>query len=557
MLRSLQIKNIAVIRSADIEMSGGFIALTGETGAGKSIIIDSIGLLLGSRAPRELIRTGEERASVTALFEAPASGTLGLLDEYGIECADGNLLLTRTVSSDGKSSARINGQTVTQAMLREVGKRLISIHGQHDNQMLMQKSSHIRLLDAYAETAEKLAGYAAIYSELRLTEKELESEKSDEAGKMRMRDMLTYQINEINGAKLKAGEEEELVSERGRLQNAEKIAKQTDFAYRALYASEKGAVTLIDKSAAAVSQLADVIPEAAGLAERLENFRYEIEDIATTLRSFSDTGEGDPTVRLDRIEGRLDMINKLKRKYGADIAGILKFRDDAADKLEKLEGAEERIGELSAKAKKLETDARSIAGEISSVRHRCAVKAAKEVCEVLQYLDMPGVKFEISVTPAGGLKPDGADDVEFLIAANPGEPPMPLAKIASGGELSRIMLSLKCVLSANDGISTMIFDEVDAGVSGKTSRKVGIKLKEIAKGVQVLCVTHSAQIASLADCHMLISKNEKDGRAETSVMALSDVGRIDEVARILGGINITELQREAAREMIDERHRLG
>lgn len=555
MIRSLQIRNIAVIRSADLEFGEGFTALTGETGAGKSIIIDSIGLLLGGRAAREIIRSGEERASVTALFEELPGETLGLLEGFGIECPDSTLLISRTVGADGRSSARVNGQTVTLPMLREITGGIISIHGQHDNARLMQRSSHIGMLDSYAGLSGRLEEYSALYRQYKDTLRELEELRISAADKMRLRDMLGYQINEINSAKLRAGEEEELSAERLRLQNAERIKKQTGFAYRALYGSEKGSVSLLlGRSATAIGGLAGMIEGAAELAARLEGFRYEIEDIALTVRDYSDVGEGDPTARLDKIEGRLELISRLRRKYGADIPAILAHRDEAAGRLESLETSDARAEELTVRLAELEKAARKIASAISDVRREAARRAAREVCDTLAYLDMPGVKFEIRLTSGTALRPDGIDEAEFFIAANPGEPPVPLIKTASGGELSRIMLALKCVLSANDGIPAMIFDEVDAGVSGKTARRVGVKLKSISRLAQVLCVTHSAQIASLADEHLLISKREVEGRAETAVITLDTEGRINEIARILGGINITDKQREAAREMIYEQN---
>lgn len=550
MLTSLQINNIAVIRDACIEPGSGFTVLTGETGAGKSIIIDSIALLMGSRAPRELIRSGESRANVSAMFENVGKPTLELLDSYGIPCEDGGVLLSRSVSADGRSAARVNGQSVTQTMLREIGRTLITIHGQHDNQRLMQKGYHIRLLDAYADNGEALAKYRAVYDKWRQAKTELEQLRRDEAEKMRLRDILEYQIKEIDAAKLKEGEEQELSSERLRLQSIEKIKKQTDFAYRALHGSEKGAVTLLlDRAATALSQISGVIPEAADLAARLENCRYEVEDIALTARGYADDSDGDPTALLDKIESRLDTISRLERKYGADVAAVRAFRADAAARLDALDNTELRAEELTALIKVLEAEARAMAEAISSDRRKCAAEAADRVCETLSYLDMPGVKFEIQVQPCE-LCADGADEVEFMIAANPGEPAVPLAKTASGGELSRVMLALKCVLSENDGIDTMIFDEVDAGISGKTSRKVGVKLGQLADSAQVLCVTHSAQIASLADCHLLISKSEIDGRTETSVRVVEGEERVGEIARILGGINVTETQRSAARELM-------
>lgn len=550
MLTSLQIKNIAVIKSAAIELGDAFTVLTGETGAGKSIIIDSISMLMGSRAPRELIRSGETRATVSAMFEGVSKNTRDLLESYGIPDEDGGVLLSRSVSADGRSGAHVNGQSVTQTMLREIGRTLITIHGQHDNQRLMQKSYHIRLLDAYVGMAEELEQYRAVYDKWRAVRCELEELKRDEAEKMRLRDILEYQIKEIDAAKLKDGEEQELSAERLRLQSIEKIKKQTDFAYRALHGSEKGAVTLLlDRASAALSQIAGVIPEAEELAARLENCRYEVEDIALTARGYADDSDGDPTARLDKIESRLDAISRIQRKYGADVVAVKAFRADAATRLDAIDNMDARAEELNALIKALEGEARDRAAEISQLRKTKAVEAANKVCETLAYLDMPGVKFEIAVRPTE-LCADGVDEVEFMLAANPGEPAVPLAKTASGGELSRVMLALKCVLSENDGIDTMIFDEVDAGISGKTSRKVGVKLSQLARGAQVLCVTHSAQIASLADDHLLISKSEVDGRTETAVRPICDEERVDEIARILGGINVTETQRDAARELM-------
>lgn len=550
MLRSLQISNIAVIKQADIELGDGFCVLTGETGAGKSIIIDSIGLLLGSRAPRELIRAGEERAAVNAMFDAPGEACRALLEDYGISYEDG-VLLSRSVSADGRSSARINGQTVTAAMLREIGRTLITIHGQHDNQRLMQRSYHIRLLDAYAADGALLEEYRTAYRNWRTLCEELERLRSDEAEKMRLRDMLEYQIKEIDSAHLKRGEEEELSAARLRLQSAEKIQKQADFAYRALYASEKGAVTvLLGRAQSALEQLADAVPESAELVTRLESCRYEVEDIAATVHSYTAELDGDPTAMLDRIESRLEVISRLERKYGADADAVKAFRDEAAARLERIDNADARADELGALINEAEREVTRLGARLSEVRRAAAEEAAARVCEILGYLDMPGVRFGIARS-ACAPSADGCDSIEFMIAANPGEEPVPLAKTASGGELSRVMLALKCVLSENDGIDTMIFDEVDAGISGKTSRKVGVKLRQLARTAQVLCVTHSAQIASLADRHLLIAKGESGGRAETTVRTIEGDERVHEIARILGGINITEKQCEAARELLE------
>ena len=551
MLQSLHVENIAVIKSLDIDLENGFSVLSGETGAGKSIIIDSINMLSGNRVSRELIRTGEDKALVSAVFSELGDEVKGLLEAYGFE-ADDSIMLQRTLSRDGKSTVKLNGRTITQAIQKDICRLLINIHGQNENQRLMSKSAQLEILDAFAENEELLREYSEVYTKLTEAKSRLDELNSNQAEKLRMRDIYAFQLEEINSVKLKADEEETLEAERNRLGSIEKISEKVNLVYRALYAGEKGsAVYLLERSATALEKISDVLPEAKALAERLNDYKYEIEDIALTVRDYASTSE-DPTAKLNKIEGRLDAINKLKRKYGSTIEEILAFRDKTAELLNDIDNADDIKEDISNEIKKLGKIALSLAENIHNKREAAAEKITVGVMENLKFLDMPKVKFKVSVTSGTKLKSDGLDDVEFLIATNSGEPLMPLEKIASGGELSRIMLALKCVLADKDGVGTVIYDEVDAGVSGKTSRKVGIKLKEISKLMQIISVTHSAQIASLADNHYLISKRDIDGRTESGVELLDEEGRVNEIARILGGINVTEAQIIAAKEMIEE-----
>lgn len=429
---------------------------------------------------------------------------------------------------------------------------LVSIHGQSDNQKLLQKSTHRALIDAYANPTCELAAYTDAYEALCQTRARLESVSRDEAEKVRLCEMLRYQIEDIDALKLKDGEEEVLTRERDRLANAEQINRQVRLSYRALRGSEKGsAYDLIRRAQNALSSLESLVEGADALAERLEAVASEVEDIAETVDSFGEEDMGDPTARIDKIEGRLDAISKLKRKYGATIAEILAFRARAAQELEALELSDEERLRLEKEVKSLTRTAKERAAALTAVRTRAAGEVVASVTESLTFLDMPKVRFEVRISPAE-LSEHGADDVEFLIATNPGEPLAPMIKIASGGELSRIMLALRSVINDREGADTVIFDEIDTGVSGKTARKIGIKLSHTAKNTQVLCVTHSAQIASLADTHYRITKSEREGRAETDVQALEANARIEEIARILGGIEVTDAQRAAAREMIEE-----
>ncbi len=557
MLRSLHIENIAVIRRADVDFREGLSVLTGETGAGKSMIIDSINLLLGNRVTREMLRSGESRAVVSAVFEELSPAVVSALGELGFACEDGTLMLQRSIGADGRSQTRLNGQTITQSVQRVITPMLINIHGQMDSHKLLQKGTHLELLDAYAETDRELEAYGEVYKRWRATQKSLDALSQDESERLRRCEMLKFQINDIDSHKLKDGEEEELERERDRLANLEQINRQSELAYRFLSGGEKSnAADLLRRAQSAVLSLSGIVEGVDALAERLAEAESEVIDVAETVIGFADEDREDPTARIDRIEGRLEKITRLKRKYGSSIAEILKFRDKAEQELEGLDASDDRKRELEAACRQLRAEVAASAKVLHDKRKAAAGRVTREVTEALQFLDMPKVRMEVSISE---VEPNerGCDGVELLIATNPGEPVQPLAKIASGGELSRIMLALRSVLDDRDGATTVIFDEIDTGVSGKTSRKIGLMLHETADRSQVLCVTHSAQIASLADVHYLITKTEREGRAETEVRELSAEERVEEIARILGGIKVTSAQRDAAREMISEYRKRG
>ena len=553
MISSLHIENIAVVKSLDVEFFSGMTVLSGETGAGKSIIIDSISLLLGAKADKELIRTGEQRASVSAIFTDVGEAVEGKMSELGIECEDGTVMLSRALTQSS-STARINGRGVTASMLREVGGMLLGIHGQNDNQQLMEQKNHVRLLDNFSDNGEKLSAYTEEYRRITSIRARIAEIKGDAMERARLGEMLKFQINDIDAAKLKKGEEEALEELVKKLQSAEKISRACALADKAITGSEKmhGAAYLVTRAAEALESVSDAVSGATEIAKRLWDVSYELEDIAECARDINDFGEVDVVSSLDKAQSRLNAISKLKRKYGSTVDEILDFRASAAQRLSGIENSDELLEELEDDLKGAVERANKLAATLTAARREGARSLGKRVCETLTFLDMPKVRFEVSVTPTEDFTPTGRDRVEFLIATNAGEPLMPMEKIASGGELARIMLSLKNVLNECDGLKTVIFDEIDTGISGKTSRKVGIKLKEIAGKSQVLCVTHSAQIASLAHNHLRIFKTDDGERVSTSLTLLDREGRIEEISRILGGIEITDTVREAAEEMIKE-----
>lgn len=552
MLKSLHIENIAVVKSADIEFGGGFNVLTGETGAGKSVIIDGISMLTGAKIPRDVIRAGESYALSEAVFDGVSGALVQRLADIGVDCEDGEVIISSRLTAEGKSTCRINGRTVTKTALRDVSAMLISIHGQHDSGMLFNKSTYFDMVDAYGGCFDLRGEYFEIYSALEDYRAKLSSVSLDAQQKARRRDMLEYQIKDIDSKKLKVGEEQALEGERLRLANIEKINKHVNFASRVLSGGERGGdvAYMLQRAAESLTKISDVLEGAGELAERLTQISYEAADIADDVAALSDDDAGDVDARLDKIESRLEAIASLKKRYGADIAAILEFRDRAVAELDMIELSDENAEQYRQKIAELEGKARAVGQKLTERRALAASEVSAKITEVLAYLDMPKVKLCVSVTPSRELTPNGCDVIEFLVATNPGEPMMPVSEIASGGEMARIMLAIKSVINEKDGVGCAIYDEIDTGISGKTSRKIGIKLHSIARGAQILCVTHSAQIATLADRHYLISKREVEGRARTSVRLLDYSERVEEAARILGGINITEAQRQAARDML-------
>ncbi len=555
MLSSLYIENIAVIRRLSVDFSAGFTALTGETGAGKSVILESIKLLLGGKADRELIRYGEETGTVCAVFGTLGAAAESALSSAGIEPdEEGCVQVRRVVSNDGKSRAWINGQPVSLSLLRDVARYLVDVHGQNENLTLLDEKTYVSSLDGYAGSAEQLAGYRAVYAKLEEARRRLAELDRGEAERLRTVEMLRYQIADIDAVNPKPGEDVQLEEKEKKIKNREKIQRQTSFVYRALKGAERGSVLfLLDKSAQALEPLADLIPEIAPITEELNDCRYRLEDAAERVYDLTDAEEGDPTALIDKIEGRLDAFSKLKKKYGGTIDEVLRFRDEAKAKLAALDASDDTVLALRESEKALSAEARKLALALHDRRKKAAKELEKKITEILLYLDMPKVVFRVEVNDRGegGLRSDGADDVLFVMSANAGDQPRPLSLVASGGELARTFLALKCVLSEKALTPTMIFDEIDTGVSGKTARKIGYKLAELSKGTQVFAVTHSAQIASLSDTHLLIYKEEKNGKTETGLKTLDREGRVDELSRILGGLTVTASQRNAARDMLE------
>ena len=561
MLLSLHIENIAVIKSVDFDFNPGFMVLTGETGAGKSIVIDSINLLVGGKGERELIRNGESSAMVSGLFGDLSDFTVSKLSELGVTVGeDGTVLVQRTLSVDGRSKITLNGRSVSLALLKSIMPYLVCIHGQSDTSSLVNSKNHLELIDVYAGCTELLQKYRASYSALESIKKEKNDiiKKSREVE--RIKEILDYQIKDIDSAALHIGEEEELVDKKVKIKNSEKITKNSEFVFKALKGSERGSISyLLDRSVAALSQISDVVQSFSEYSERLRDMLYQIDDIAEEVYSVISDIDADSTTTLNQIESRLDKISKLKRKYGFTIEEILEFRDKAFKEYQALENLDEILRELSAKEKVAYNEALSLANQLHGIRTKAAKSLEEAVKETLEFLDMPKVVFFASIKEefsAGEkiLNKDGSDNVEFYISANRGAEPQPLSKIASGGEMARIMLALKSVIADKDGVPTVIYDEIDAGVSGKTARKIGIKMLDFSKNTQLFCVTHSAQIASLGDSHFFFSKSDVNGSTETSVTELDREGRITELSRILGGIDITESQRAAAVDMLDERN---
>ncbi len=560
MLQSLYIENIAVIRRTETDFVGGFTAVTGETGAGKSVMMDSLQLLLGAKADKELIRHGETRGEVSAIFSDLPSDTVAAIAALGVAPdEEGMLSVSRALSIDGKSTSRINGRTVSLGVLKEVAQLLFHIHGQEDTAFLRKEGSELALLDLAAKNTAEREAYAKEYAALCHIRAEMEKKEMDEGEKLREIEMLRYQIADIEEVSPVVGEDDTLFEEKLRLRHIEKIAKQTTFAYRALRGAEKGnACYIIDRAAASLRTVADVLPAAVPLAERLESTLNELEDVAAEVESLADLGGEDPTEALDRVESRLAELARITRKYGGSTERAVSFLEDSKARLALLENADADHAALEEKYKEQLQITKKAAEKLRQTRIAAAELFEKETLETLEALDLFGARFSVSLTPRDtgdgrGLLSTGDDDVCFLISVNPGEPSVSVSKCTSGGEFSRIMLAIKTVIARHDGMPTLVFDEIDAGVSGKTSRKIGFLLKKAAEGAQIVCITHSAQIASLADSHLLVSKREENGRTESSVKNLTGEERVAEIARILGGISVTEAQKMAAADMLSGR----
>ncbi len=554
MIYSLHIENIAVIKCVDIDFGAGFTALTGETGAGKSILIDSINFLLGARSSKDIIRSGEQKATVSAMFGgfSEADEKLLLANDVSLD-EDGNLLISRSMSADGRTQSKINSRAVNTSAVRAIAPMLVNIHGQNDSLRLLEDENHITFLDAYAKNEDLRAKYLQKFLLMKDAKKALSDlkTKSDERAKREAE--LKHTVKLLESAKIKVGEEDNLIAEKKIVANAEKISKQTSFVYRALKGAEKAnAAYILDRCASSLLQIADSVPSAAELAAKLSDMKYEVEDIAETVYDFTGEIGDDPTAALDKIESRLNTIAKLKKHFLTDEAGLAELLLKTKEELLQLSDMEGALEKASESLKSAEKDAYDCAKILTESRKKAAQKLIPLVLSELEFLDMEKVVFDISVKDSGALMPNGADDVVFLISANRGEEPRPISKIASGGELARIMLAVKTVFADAFGVHTVIYDEVDTGVSGKTARKIGIKLKQSSSCTQTVCVTHSAQIASLANTHFLIKKNAVGERTETTVKEICDNERVNEIARILSGVTVSENMLVSAKELIEE-----
>lgn len=549
MLTELHIENIAVIEKADISFGSGLTVLTGETGAGKSIIVDSLGAVLGARTSRELVRTGADKGLVSAVFETDSADKW--FEENEIE-RDNEIIIQRRIGTDGKSSCRVCGIPVSVAQLKELGALLLDIHGQNDGRQLMDESRHLGYLDSFAETRAEFAAFSECYRAYTECKKEIERLSMDELTKQRLAETLNAQIEELEAASLKVGEEDELTVRRDLLRNSEKLTEALDGAYEFLYDGEDNALSLTDSAAALVSKASAISEDFGETYEILKNASSLLYDAAERIRDFRYSLDFSPD-EYDRLETRLSLLKKLRRKYGTDEEGMLSLLETYRRQLSELEYADDMLQKLSKKLVSVTDDCRKAAAALSARRSEAAAKLEKRISSELRALSMPSVRFAVCITPnssEAGFDRTGADCVRFLISANAGEALAPISKIASGGELSRIMLALKTVFSANDPVETMVFDEIDTGVSGIAAQRVGEKMSDISRGKQVLCITHLPQIAAIADNHELIVKSERDGRTYTEVFLLDRAGRRSELARMHGGDNITELTLASAEEQL-------
>lgn len=551
MLANLKISNIAIIKEAVIDFGNGLNVLTGETGAGKSIIIDAINAVLGERTSRELIRTGTDFAEVCALFRNINNSVINVLTEIGIRPEeDSTLLITRKMFADGKNVCKVNGQSVTVSMLKKIGQTLINIHGQLDNQNLLNEEHHVSYIDAFSGNELTKEEYVTAYNSFKEAERKYKSFVNNESEKARKIDILTYQTEEIEAADIKTGEYADLIKRRSFLQNAETLIELVSSALSAIQGEdgENGADSLVSFASSSLQKAADYDDTLKTVSETLTDISYSLADCASELNSFLFSADIDPK-ELDLVEERISVLESIFKKYGETEEDVLEYLQNAQKELEEITFSDKIKENLKAEADEKEKQMLRCAEKLSETRKRASEMFIKTVASELEFLEMPSIVFKV-VQNKVECNENGQDEIYFMISANAGEEPKALSKIASGGELSRIMLAIKNVLASNDEIQTLIFDEIDTGVSGRTAQKIGIKLKEVSFDRQVLCVTHLAQIASFADSHYLISKSEHDNKTFTNVKILSDSERIDELSRIIGGINSTDISKKAAEELI-------
>ncbi len=545
MLKELYIKNLAVIRETTIPLEKRLNIFTGETGAGKSILINGINAVLGQRCSKDIVRTGCDKAVITALFTELSPDVCGKLAELGIDCEENEISITREINADGGSVARINGRSAPASMLKEIGSMIINIHGQHDNQILLDSQRHMEILDDFGGDNSLLEEYRVVFRELQTAARRLGELKNQEKSRIERIRYLSEVVKDIGALELRAGEDDELEKELAASENAQRIISAIGAAVNALN-GEEGANDIIAAAESEISHLTDESAEIAALYERLSAVEIELSDIASELEKTANKAELDMQ-RVDYIRRRLSEINKVSKKYLADSTELVKMYDSACEELTRLEGSDDEIKMLAAKREELLRRVTELAKALFDYRESVAERFVSRVTEELEFLNMAGVVLAVR-HEKGKLTVNGMDTVEFLISANRGEEPKPIAKIASGGELSRVMLALKSVIADKDSIDTMIFDEIDTGVSGKAAQKIGIKLKEIGKVRQVICVTHLSQIAVMADNHLMIEKNIVDGRTETTVTQLDFQGKTAEIARIMGGDNPGSLVIKAAED---------
>jgi DNA repair protein RecN (Recombination protein N) len=549
MLSSLQIENVAVIEKADVHFNKGLNVLTGETGAGKSILIDSIYAILGNRASRDLVRTGAAKAVIRAAFENVPASVLDSLEKAGYERSDA-LLLTREISAEGKSVCRINGMPATAAVLRELCGGLISINGQHDSVGLLNPANHQGMLDDYAQNQAAFQDYYTVYRELVHVKREMDAMITDEDEKKRRMELLRYQVDEIDAAALTAGEEETLENRRKVLANANTIRERIAQAHAALAGGDEasGAADLLGEASNALDAAAQLDTSLATCAGQLLDLYYTAKDLSTELAERLDDYEVNDA-ELNEVEQRLDLIYKLKRKYGDSVEDILAFAEKARAELDRIEFSQEHYEQLQAEKMRLYALARKKAEALTQTRLNAFEDLNRQISDTLDFLNMPGVRMTLRHN-RGPLASHGQDSIEFYISTNPGEAPKALAKVASGGELSRIMLAIKSAMADKDAVPTVIYDEIDTGVSGKAAGKIGAVLRSNAKDHQILCITHTAQIAALADSHLLIQKNIENQRTYTEIHPLDQAQRVEALAHLISGDHVTELSRANAQEML-------